>query len=96
MASCTSANEAARALNCLGGGGGGGIWIVTMSVTELIHWKCLMNISKRERVMRTVMALVRLIPNVKLFMLVGENGDDDDGPCLDDFDEEIVEGGIGE
>ena len=34
--------------------------------------------------------------NIKLFMLVGEDDDDDDGLCLDDFDEDIVEGRIGE
>ena len=31
-----------------------------------------------------------------LFMLVGEDDDDDDGLCLDDFNDNIVEGRIGE
>ena len=35
--------------------------------------------------------------NVKLFMSVGDDDDnDDDGLCLDDFDEDMVEGRIGE
>ena len=91
MASRTSADAAARALNCLG------VDLDSYAVSDRTNLLEVFNEYFEERESDEDSngsgKTYSREENVKLFMLVGE---DDDGLCLDDFDEDMVEGRIGE
>ena len=95
MASLTSADAAARALNCLG------VDLDSYAVSDRTNLLEVFNEYFEERESDEDSngsgKTYSREENVKLFMLVGEDDDDDDdGLCLDDFDEDMVEGRIGE
>ena len=93
MASRTSADAAAGALNCLG------VDLDSYAVSDRANLLEVFNEYFEERKSDEDSGKTySREEKVELFMLVGEDDDDDDddGLCLDDFDEDMVEGRIGE